>query len=108
MIAKRTPDPEFLVVLLVADACGIVSEVTIHFKLNVTCLHVPSNNIKFTSIMIDKEKKLFFRLFTNLMRGVLRRITIHKNWWQKIRDELFLIISCCFEGLSYPPSHFSP
>lgn len=50
MIAVRTSDPDFLVVPLVADACGIVSEVTIHFELNVTCLHVrmPSNNIKFT------------------------------------------------------------
>lgn len=50
MIAVRTSDPDFLVVPLEADVCGIVSEVTIHFKLNVTGLHVyvPSINIKFT------------------------------------------------------------
>lgn len=50
IITQRTADPEFFMVPLVhvAVACGIVSEVTIQFKLNVTCLHAPSNNIKLT------------------------------------------------------------
>lgn len=61
MIAVRTSDPDFLVVPLVADACGIVSEVTIHFELNVTCLHVrmPSNNIKFTFEDLSHKSLLF-------------------------------------------------
>lgn len=46
MIAVRTSDPDFLVVPLVADACGIVSEVTIHFELNVRNLFTCTYAIK--------------------------------------------------------------
>lgn len=87
----------------VAVACGIVSEVTIQFKLNVTCLHVPSNNIKFTSIiMIDNEKQSFFQTFYkihNWLGEFWKGLQFTKKLLVIIKDRRWnLLIYCCFGG----------